>query len=123
MPTPSREAARLVVCAVDELPPGESKIVQSERGEIGVFNVDGALYAVKNVCPHRGAPLCLGSISGEMLPSQPGTYTHSRERPILSCPWHRWQFDLTSGEALRDESARVKVYEVAVEDGAVVVRL
>src|SRR5687768_15644000 len=48
------------VCRTDELPPGERKIVSANGRSIGVFNVGGRYYALRNLCPHRAAPLCLG---------------------------------------------------------------
>ena len=61
-----------VVGTVAEIPPGARKIVAVEGLSIGVFNVHGTFYALKNRCPHQGAPLCLGSVKGTTLPSPPG---------------------------------------------------
>ena len=47
-----------VVARVSELPPGARRIVEIGRRSIGVFNVNGKLYALRNACPHQGAPLC-----------------------------------------------------------------
>ena len=66
--------ARHVIGLVSELPPGERKIVEVEGRSIGVFNVHGAFYALRNSCPHQGGPLCLGRIKGMTLPSAPGEY-------------------------------------------------
>lgn len=116
-----KQAAKHVICSVEELPPGSRKIVDIEGRSIGVFNVDGRYYAVRNVCPHHGAPLCLGEITGTMLPSEPHQYVWGRERQILQCPWHGFEFDLETGRAIYDPNdLRVNVYPVAVEDGNVV---
>ena len=54
---------RYVVAKQEELPPGERKIVPvGGRGGIGVFNVGGSFYALKNRCPHKGGPLCQGRL-------------------------------------------------------------
>ena len=57
---------RYVVGARDDLPPGSSTIVYPDRvkGGVGVFNVKGEFYALKNACPHMGGPLCKGSVRG-----------------------------------------------------------
>ncbi|MGH2551733.1 MAG: Rieske (2Fe-2S) protein, partial [Thermomicrobiales bacterium] len=55
---------RVVVGPVEELPPGERKIVVPFRGRagIGVFNVNGTFHALRNLCPHKSGPLCTGRI-------------------------------------------------------------
>lgn len=114
--------ARHRICPAAELPPGTSRIVTLERRSIGVFNVDGHLYALRNVCPHQGGPLCRGSVGGTMVPSAPHTYEYGLEGRVIRCPWHGWEFDLATGRspfgALEE---RVRTYDVTVEDGHVVV--
>lgn len=113
-----------VICAAEELPPGSRKIVEIEGRSIGVFNVDGELFAVRNSCPHRGAPLCEGTIGGTMLPSAPQTYVYGLENRLLRCPWHGWEIDIATGRPrLNNASGRVRTYRAAVEDGQVVVEL
>jgi len=110
---------RRVVGKVSELPPGERKIVEVQGRSIGVFNVHGTYYALRNSCPHQAAPLCLGAIKGMTMPSKPGEYVWAREGEILRCPWHGWEFDLTSGRSVcNPHKTRVKTYEVTVEEDA-----
>lgn len=116
-----RTKQRHAICRIEDLPPGERKIVNLGRGEIGVLNVNGVYYCVRNICPHRGAPLCLGTVTGTMLPSEPGTYRYGLDNLVLRCPWHRWEFDLRSGRARHDPRQRVKVYPVEIEDGMLIV--
>jgi len=107
---------RHVVGRVSELALGERRIVEAEGRSIGVFNVDGSFYALKNSCPHQAAPLCLGSIKGMTMPSKPGEYIWAREGEILRCPWHGWEFDLTTGRSIfNPHRTRVKAYDVTVE--------
>ena len=104
-----------VVARLTELPPGERKIVEVEGRSIGVFNVNGKLHALRNVCPHQGAPLCLGSVQGTSAPSAPGEYTWERSGEILRCPWHGWEFDITTGRSVfNPHRMRVRSYEVTV---------
>ena len=49
--------AKHVVAAVAEIPPGGRKLVTIRGREIGVFNLDGAFYALVNRCPHQAAIL------------------------------------------------------------------
>ncbi len=107
---------RHVVGRAGELPPGQRKIVEVEGRSIGIFNVHGRFYALRNRCPHQAAPLCLGSIKGMTLPSKPGEYVWGREGEILRCPWHGWEFDITTGRSIvNPHRTRVKTYEVTVE--------
>ncbi len=109
---------RHVVARVSELPPGERKIVEVEGRSIGVFNVHGDYYALRNICPHQGAPLCLGDVMGTAAPSRPGEYLWEREGEILRCPWHGWEFDLKTGRSIfNPHKMRVRSYEVSVDGG------
>ena len=49
-----------VVGTTDEIGPGQRKIVEIDGRSIGVFNVGGRYYALRNQCPHAGARLCDG---------------------------------------------------------------
>ena len=108
--------AKHVVATVAEIPPGQRKIVEVAGISVGVFNVGGAFYALKNTCPHQGAPLCLGSVKGTTLPSAPGEYVWGRDGEIIRCPWHGWEFDILTGRSVfNPHRCRVKAYEVSVE--------
>ena len=108
--------AKHIVGTVAEIPPGQRKIVEVNGISVGVFNVRGTYYALKNSCPHQGAPLCLGSVKGTTLPSAPGEYRWGREGEILRCPWHGWEFDILTGRSIfNPHKVRVRAYEVSVE--------
>jgi nitrite reductase/ring-hydroxylating ferredoxin subunit len=105
-----------VVATVDEIPPGGRKIVEIAGRSIGVFNIDGAFYALRNRCPHQGGELCRGRISGFVSATKPGEYLTNRHGQILRCPWHGWEFDITTGQSWFDHGkVRVRQYEVTVQ--------
>jgi 3-phenylpropionate/trans-cinnamate dioxygenase ferredoxin subunit len=107
---------RHVIGAAADFPAGTRRIVVLEGRSIGVFNVNGTYYALKNSCPHQGAPLCVGTVTGMTLPSTPGEYLYGREGEIVRCPWHGWEFDITTGKSIFDpHRCLVKTYEVTVE--------
>lgn len=114
---------RHVVAPIGDLPPGKRKIVAIEGREIGVFNVNGELYALRNICPHRSGPLCSGRLRPLVVGDTPLHLEHEREGEILKCPWHQWEFDIKTGQALYDERLRVKTYRVVQEGEEVVVYL
>lgn len=107
---------RHTVGRVDEIPPGKRKIVEVDGRSIGVFNVDGAFYALLNRCPHQAAPLCQGNVIRSTLPSNPGEYRMREKADILRCPWHGWEFHIPSGESVFDPfRCKVRTYDVTVE--------
>ncbi len=108
-----------VIGRAGELPPGSRRIVEAEGRSIGVFNVAGSFYALRNSCPHQAAPLCLGAIKGMTMPSKPGEYIWARDGEIVRCPWHGWEFDILTGRSIfNPHKTRVKTYAVTVEAGA-----
>jgi nitrite reductase (NADH) small subunit len=103
------------VCPSNEVPPGGRLIVELEGKSIGIFNIKDTYYAIKNVCPHQSAQLCTGEIMGVMLPSEPHEYRYGKDGEIIRCPWHGWEFDITSGKSVFDpKKCRIKLYEVQV---------
>jgi NAD(P)H-dependent nitrite reductase small subunit len=95
------------VMAAADLPPGQATEVTVGGEMVALFNVGGAFHALSNRCPHRGGPLGQGFVDGAEV----------------SCPWHNWTFDVTTGENTASADMRVRRHEVQVEDGQVLVRL
>jgi nitrite reductase/ring-hydroxylating ferredoxin subunit len=103
------------------VPPGERLITTVAGRSIGVFNVDGRFYALRNRCPHQGAELCRGLVRRAVESSEPGVIVE-REQPVLRCPWHGWEFRIDTGESWFDpDQVRVRRYEVGIAHGADVV--
>jgi nitrite reductase/ring-hydroxylating ferredoxin subunit len=112
---------RHVVCTLSELPPGTQRQVKVAGRGIAIFNVDGKLYGLRDVCPHRGAPLSGGIVVGAISATSPGCYEFDNSRKLVKCPWHRWEFDLATGQSWLDpEHERVRPYSVSVASGAAV---
>ena len=91
--------SRHVVCSADELPPGARRTAFIDGREIALFNVDGRLHALLNRCPHGGARICTGVITGIAQSSGPGDYRLERNGEFLRCPWHGWEFELATGQS------------------------
>jgi nitrite reductase/ring-hydroxylating ferredoxin subunit len=110
---------RVVVGKVDEIPPGERRRVSANGRDIVVFNVDGAFYALRDVCPHQGAQLSCGHVVGSVTSTGPGSYVYAADRPVVKCPWHGWEFELATGQSWCDPAKlRVRRYPVEIESGA-----
>ena len=104
------------VARVDEIPPGERTIVDLGGRSIGVFNVAGRFFALRNRCPHQAGPLCEGPVLGLLESSCPGEYNHDTDALFVRCPWHGWEFDVTTGRSwFNPERVRVKTYRVSLE--------
>ncbi len=89
----------------DQIGAGGCKVVQAFGRPVAVYELDGALYALEDVCPHRGAPLSKGRVA----------------RGSVICPLHAWQFNLQTGKLLGHDNLSVRTFEVLVEDGEVFV--
>jgi len=108
--------ARYIVAITTEIPPGGRKIVEVAGRSIGLFNLDGEFFALRNRCPHQGGPLCEGGLAGLVESNAPGDYQYSRPGEMLRCPWHGWEFDLRTGQSWFDpRQVRVRSYPVSVE--------
>jgi len=104
-----------IIATVDEIPAGQRKIVEVAGRSIGVFNVNGVFYAIRNSCPHQGGPLCAGYLTGFVMAEKPGEYTYTKQGEIVRCPWHGWEFDVKTGQSWFDPAKmRVRNYQVSV---------
>ena len=96
------------LCGADEAPAVGKLVAAEVRGmALCVGNIGGVLHAVDNVCPHRRAPLAEGWLEGDKV----------------VCPWHSWNFDMSSGLAEYPEGEKVEVFPLKVEGGEVLVDL
>ena len=108
---------KFVVGKADEIPPGGRKIVRVAGRSIGVFNVGGRFYAIRNRCPHQGAALCEGKLWGVLKADVPGNFQYDASKEILACPWHGWEFSVKTGQSwCEPKRLRVRRYDVSVED-------
>lgn len=113
-----------IVCQLEDLPPGTRRIVKLGRLEFGVYNVNGSIVALRNLCPHAGAPLCFSDATGTVVSSAPGDREWGFDGAIVKCPWHGWEFELPSGETLVEPKQKVLTFVGHVDpDGNVVVKV
>ena len=121
-------ALPVVVGKVSEIPPRGRKIVVPFRGRagIGVFNVNGSYYALRNICPHKHGPLCMGELTGRFIANAPpstlgATLIIEDDGEMLRCPWHFWSFEIATGQCLVDPEVRVKTYPVKIDGDDIVI--
>jgi len=94
------------VCPVEELGPGDMRLVEWEDLEIGVFNCAGTVYAIEDRCSHDDGPL----VEGEL----------DQEGCTIECPRHGSRFDLKTGKPLTLPAyIPVETYPVRIEDDTI----
>ncbi len=98
--------AEVDVCPVEELPPGSMKLIVAGAVTLGVYNVNGELYAIEDRCSHDDGPL----VEGDWEPDE----------AVVICPRHGSKFDIRTGRALTLPAyLPVDTFPVTVEDGVV----
>jgi nitrite reductase/ring-hydroxylating ferredoxin subunit len=95
------------VALVSDLEPGQGKTVERRGVEFALFNVEGIFRAIGNACPHRKGPLAEGEL----------------DKDTVTCPWHGWQFDVTTGVNLRNAEISVPTYRAEVRGDEVFIEL
>ncbi len=98
-----RPMIEMRVGRVEDIPEGERKIVEVEGRSIGVFHHQGQWYALVNHCLHRGGPVATGTLEGN----------------VLTCPWHGFQYDVTTGKMVVDPDSKLEMFQVILRDGEV----
>lgn len=112
------------VGAVEDFEIDRFRVFELDGRSIGVVRTTAGFFAIRNTCPHEGAPLCQGQVRGTMLPSRPGSFRWGREGQVVRCPWHGYDFYLGSGECVFGEVRdRAIAYRVEVRRGEVFVRV
>ena len=91
--------------AAGEVERGKSRAVTVEGWDLALHNVDGKVYCTSNLCPHQGRPIAGGILEGK----------------VITCPWHAWMFDVTTGEAPYNPWNKLPCLPVKVEGDDVLV--
>lgn len=113
--------ARYVVDQLEAFPEGTRRVFDAGGRSVAIFNRGDRFFALRNICPHHGAPLCTHELRGTMTASKPGEYVYAQDGEIVRCPWHGYEYTVEDGRCLADPgSYRVKVYRVEVEESDVV---
>jgi nitrite reductase/ring-hydroxylating ferredoxin subunit len=116
------------VASVAELEEHGRRLVRSGNLEIGVFLRDGQYYAYRNLCFHQGGPCTEGLLMAkvEEIIDSDGTYHGSRfnkDEMHFVCPWHGYEYVLTTGECAPDRKKKLQNFEVVTREGDVYVRV
>jgi nitrite reductase/ring-hydroxylating ferredoxin subunit len=108
--------AEWFVAKAAEMSDGDRRIVSAGRHEIGVFGKDGAFYAYSNYCLHAGGPACEGLMINRVVdligPDRTYLGQAFADEMHFVCPWHGWEYDVTTGECAGDRKLRLRKYDV-----------
>ncbi len=91
--------------SLNEVQPGQRKSLRLGMRRIVVFNVAGSLFAIEDACAHMKAPLSGGRLRGTEL----------------TCSWHGWVYDITSGRRTGRDHGCVRTYPTRIEAGDIFV--
>ena len=114
------------VAAATDLGEGERKIVAFGETEVGVYRSKGNLYAYENVCAHQGGPAC----EGLLMPKVEAVFTEDKfykqmafnyDEWHIVCPWHAWEYDVTTGECVTQRRFRLRKFEAVEKAGKIYV--
>jgi nitrite reductase/ring-hydroxylating ferredoxin subunit len=101
-------------------------VVDAGGTPVGIFRVDGELYAYLNVCVHEGGPACQGRI----VPRVREVLNDKKEALALDfdesdmhvcCPWHGFEYSIKTGRHAGVDSLSLRAFPVSEEDGKVYV--
>ncbi len=125
MRSSTAQPQRHVVRGGEDLRPGEMRSVKVGGRRLAVVCLeDGEYRAVADTCPHEMASLAAGKVEKMWVSEGVGDVRESRERCVIVCPWHNFEFDLDTGlSPCEPERLRVKTYPARLENGEVVVYL
>ena len=82
----------------DDIPAGKIYEFQVAGQAIAIANVSGKFHAINSVCAHEGGPLGEGDLEGT----------------VVTCPWHAWQYDVTTGKVVQNAAIGVDCYPVEI---------
>ncbi|MCK9620069.1 MAG: nitrite reductase small subunit NirD [Methylobacter sp.] len=116
------------VCSVDDLQPDSGVCALVDGEQVAIFCIQehggesiGAtptdpraakVYAVGNYDPIGNANVLSRGLIGDI-----------RKQPVVASPLYKQHFNLQTGVCLEDETVKIPVYGVRIEDGSVQVKL
>ncbi len=97
------------VAKIQDIPAGAGRTFCVDGKLIAVFQIDDAIYAISDLCPHMGASLGEGDV----------------EDGAVTCPWHAWRFCVKDGSWLDSPKSPLKAetYAVRVEADDILVEI
>jgi len=95
------------VAAKQDILPGSGKAFEIGDKSLAVFCIEDKYYCINNTCKHRGGPLGEGLVDGN----------------TVTCPWHGWVYDVTTGESVTHPGAVQEKYNIKIEGDDIFVEI
>lgn len=95
------------VASFAEIPLNTGLEVVAGPHVIALFRIGDEVHAMDGICPHAGGPLAKGVLEG----------------CIVTCPWHGWQFNVTSGQHCLTAALKHKTFLVENRGGEIWVQI
>ena len=95
------------IASVADVPVGTGREFVAGGRIVALFHLEDGFHALDGICPHAGGPLAQGLIRGS----------------IVTCPWHGWQFDVTTGRHCLNAHLCQPSFPVTVDGADVLVDL
>jgi nitrite reductase/ring-hydroxylating ferredoxin subunit len=117
---------RYPVCKADEVGVGVFTRAAAGRSTVLLSRLpSGEIKAFAARCPHQGADLAFGCVSGMTSADTPDEICYHGEGEVVRCPWHGFEFSMKTGEALaasrNRNPLRLRLYKVELEGDQVVI--
>jgi nitrite reductase/ring-hydroxylating ferredoxin subunit len=110
---------------LDDFERGRLHLVTADGREVGIVRWEDKVSAMRTVCPHQLASLISAMVrprlrcAGPLSPVEADTLS-----PTISCPWHGWEFDLSTGRPIWDpKGPGLRIFPAEIRDGRVLVEL
>ena len=100
---PSHRPPLVEVCRVDDIWDGEMASFRVRDAAILLVRLGGQIHAYEGRCPHQGAALVEGELSGT----------------VLTCHVHHWQFDAVTGAGINPRKACLKRLHLEIVEGKI----
>ena len=116
----SRSQRKIHIAPLIDFPPGTRMEVRVGSVQVAVFNVGGDFFALYGRCPHQSAPLSRGRLQGTVICNADTCWETqwAHDGEVLVCPGHGMEYNIRNGKAFGYD-LRLRTYEVAIEDGQV----
>jgi nitrite reductase/ring-hydroxylating ferredoxin subunit len=117
----------IVAALTEDVLEGGRAVVDVDGTEVGIFRLDGQLYAWENRCAHVGGPVCQGVLMNrvtERLDDDKRSLGDDFADELhIVCPWHGYEYNVRTGRHPSDPTARLRPVEVSEQGGEIIVHL
>jgi nitrite reductase (NADH) small subunit len=108
--------------SVSDLEEAKPRRVRVRERDLVLVRLGDRVFALRDSCPHMSTSFEGGAVVARAGGTADEVEFQS-EDPVLICPWHQYEFSITTGKCLTSSTWRVRTYPVAVRDGRIFVQM